>query len=234
MALPKINDVPKYDVIIPSTGKKTKFRPFLVKEEKVLLIAMESEDSNNILTAMMDTLEACVDKIDRNELTTFDIEYLFTRIRTKSVGESADIQLKCKECTHLNPVSVNLDEVGLTDTDTKNTKIDLGNNIILEMQYPSYAEMLKHKQSESKTEQMFDTLRMCMKNLRTEDELISLKEITVKELNEFIESMNSQQFKELTAFVENMPRLRYSSEYICENCGEKNDVLIEGFDNFFM
>lgn len=234
MALPKLNDVPKYDVIIPSTGKKTKFRPFLVKEEKVLLIAMESEDSNSILTAMMDTLEACVDKIDKNELTTFDIEYLFTRIRTKSVGESADIQLKCKTCEHLNPVSINLDEVRLTDTKLTNTKIDLGNNIILEMQYPSYAEMLKHKQSDSKTEQMFDTLRMCMKNLRTDEELISLKEITVKELNEFIESMNAQQFKELTSFIENMPRLQYNSNFKCQNCGNENDILIEGFDNFFM
>lgn len=233
MALPKLNDVPKYDVVIPSTGVKTKFRPFLVKEEKVLLLAMESEDKNNILSAMMDTLEACVDKIDRVKLTSFDIEYLFTKIRTKSVGETAEVSLKCTHCEHVNSTTINLDKVELTKSDMK-TKIDLGNNITLEMQYPSYNEIMLLENSDSKTEQMFSSLKMCMKNLYTPDEIISLKESSDKELDEFIESMNTKQLKQLTEFVEKMPRLRYEGKYKCVSCKEENEILIEGFNNFFM
>lgn len=233
MALPKLNDVPKYDVEIPSSKTKTKFRPFLVKEEKVLLLAMESEDKNHILSSIMDTLEACVDNINRNKLTSFDIEYLFTKIRTKSVGETADIGHKCKECNHVNEVKINLEKVQLTKQKLKTNKINLSDNLVLEMEYPYYHEILLADQNTTKTEQMFTTIKMCMKKLYTDDEAIDLRESTADELNEFIESMNSEQFKKVTSFIEDMPKLRYTDKYTCVKCKKENELILEGFENFF-
>jgi DNA-directed RNA polymerase subunit RPC12/RpoP len=233
MALPKLNDVPKYDIVIPSTGVKTKFRPFLVKEEKVLLIAMESEDKQQMISSIMDTLEACVENVNRSKLTSFDIEYMFTKIRTKSVGETTDIGHKCKHCSHVNDITINLDKIELTKPKLKSNKVDLGNNIFLEMSYPTYNEILNSDENSSKTEQMFSTIRMCMKTLYTEEEKIDLKETPKEELDAFIESMSAQQLKLVTEFVDDIPKLKHVQKYNCVECKKENELIIEGFENFF-
>lgn len=233
MPLPKLNNTPKYEIIIPSDGNKTTYRPFLVKEEKILMIAMESEDKNHMLSSIMDTLEACVDNINRETLTSFDIEYLFTKIRTKSVGESATVQYKCKSCEHMHPLKINLDHVKLTESKNKSNKIDLGNSIFLEMKYPYYKDIITQKEDASPTEQMFSMLRICMNKIYTDDEIINLNESKPSEIDEFIESMNSKQLQQLTEFVESMPKLQFKSKFNCESCDTENEAVVEGFENFF-
>ena len=144
MALPKINDVPKYTTTIPSNGKTIHYRPFLVKEQKVLLIALESQDQQNILRAMVDTLKACIDEnVDFYNLATFDIEYLFTKIRSKSVGESSTISITCESCNEQTPVKVNLDDIKI-DVPAKNKIIQLTDTAKLIMRYPSYMSVLNN------------------------------------------------------------------------------------------
>ena len=141
MALPKLNDKPKYELTIPSTGKKVKYRPYLVKEEKILMMALESGDKNSALNAVIDTIEACVsDKVDRTQLALFDIEYMFIMIRSKSVGEISEVGIKCTSCHAVNEISIQLDNVQVKKPDGSN-EIELSDTIMLKMKYPSFSDV---------------------------------------------------------------------------------------------
>ena len=143
MALPKLNDTPKYSVTIPSTQATVRFRPFLVKEEKVLLLAMESDDSNDIILAILDTISACVaDNIDVKKLTTYDIEYLFTQIRSKSVGETTTVGIECESCKESNQVTVDINSIQVQGLDKVNYNISLSADMELELNHPTYTDIV--------------------------------------------------------------------------------------------
>ena len=138
MALPKLNDAPKYEIAVPSTGQKVRYRPYLVKEEKVLMLAMESQDQRSALNAIVDTIESCVqDDLNTKDLTTFDVEYLFTQIRSKSVGETAKIGVTCTHCDQQNEIEIKLDDIKVGNPDGLETNIELTDNITLLMRWPS-------------------------------------------------------------------------------------------------
>lgn len=233
MALPKINDTPKYNVTIPSTGKRTRFRPFLVKEEKVLLLAMESQDKNQIIASIADTIEACVDDVKVNSMTSFDIEYLFIKLRSKAVGETSNIIFKCKECEAENEVSIEFDKIKVPKP-KNNTKIKLSDDITLEMKYPTYNDLLGVDEDLSQTDQLFNLIKMCMKTLHTEDERIDLKDESDQELTDFIESMNSGHLKQITDFIDAMPKLEYDTKFDCIKCKHTNSEKITRFEDFFV
>ena len=161
MALPKLNETLNFEMSVPSTGKKVKYRPYLVKEEKVLLQAFESGDPKTCLEAMIDTIEACLDertKIDVGSLATFDVEYMFVKVRSKSVGENSDLVIACGECKHENPVNVNLDEIDIDVSDRENV-IPITENISVEMRYPTYEVLTKQDLSKIEKEDMDAELR---------------------------------------------------------------------------
>ena len=183
MALPKLNDKPKYELVIPSTQKKVKFRPYLVKEEKVLMLAMESQDQIQIFEAIADTIEACVDgDIDKNALTTFDIEYMFVKIRTKSVGENIKLTPKCEECEEENEINIGLDEI-IINIPEENHIIKISDDINIKMRWPSFLSVLSDDvvNDKSETEQTFKMISKCIESVMTEDENMMFKDEPKKE-----------------------------------------------------
>jgi len=234
MALPKLNDTPKYSVDIPSMKKTVKFRPFLVKEEKVLLLAMESDEEDQVLGAIMDTIESCIiDEINITQLTTYDIEYLFTKIRGKSVGETTQVKLKCEACETENVVVIPLDDIKVVGDDV-DPIIELQPGMQLEMRHPAYYELKndEHIQSGETAAATFAMIRHCLKSIKTEDSIINLKDESVKEVDEFIESMNTEQFEKVREFVETIPAMKHDVEFGC-SCGHHNKIELKGMQSFF-
>lgn len=234
MALPKLNDTPKYSLIIPSSGQEVRFRPFLVKEEKVMLIALESKDQKQQLGSIVDTISACVqDPIDTNKLTTFDVEYMFTKIRARSVGETAKVEIKCEECEDLNEVVINVDTIDVKVPKVESL-IQLDANISIEMGYPSYKNVMNTATKEmTDAEQVFNILSHSLVAVVTEDERIDLKNETEEEILKFIDSMDAVQFSKVREYVEGMPSLKHDIAFVCEKCDHENSPTLEGIQNFF-
>ena len=234
MALPKLNDTPKYSVDIPSMNKTVKFRPFLVKEEKVLLLAMESDEEDQVLGAILDTIESCImDDINVMQLTTYDIEYLFTKIRGKSVGETTRVKLKCEAFETENEVVIPLDDIKVVGDDV-DPIIELQPGMQLEMRHPAYYELKndEHIQSGETAAATFAMIRHWLKAIKTEDNVISLKDESVQEVDEFIESMNTEQFEKVREFVETIPAMKHDVEFDC-SCGHHNKIELKGMQSFF-
>ena len=238
MALPRVNEVLKFSLTIPSTGQVVKYRPYLVKEEKVLLQAFESQDMKASLQAMCDTIEACLDDdVNVSQLPTFDLEYMFIKMRGKSVGESSDILIRCKseECAHQNQFTIDLEDVDV-GKDLPDNMIDITETIIVEMQYPSYSMMMEQgiETLESETvDTVFDILCGCIAAVHTSDERIDCREQTKEEVVEFLNSMTATQLKKLSDFLQQMPSVQYQANFACQKCGETNELLLKGLSDFF-
>lgn len=235
MALPKLNNFPKYELKIPSTGKTVNYRPYLVSEEKVLLMAMESQDSKQILTAIKDTIGSCIEgEFDSNNLAMFDIEYMFIQLRSKSVGEGSKVRLKCSACEEYTDLTVDLSSVPVPSSSVEKT-IKLTDDISLEMKYPTYTQMLELDSLDAgnNTQAIFWMIRQCIHAISTQEERFLAKDTPPAELDEFISSMTNDQFAKLTHFVENMPKLEHTIEYDCAACSVHNTHKFEGMADFF-
>jgi cell fate (sporulation/competence/biofilm development) regulator YlbF (YheA/YmcA/DUF963 family) len=235
MALPKLNDTPKYDIVIPSTNKKVRYRPYLVREEKVLMMAMESQDMNAILNAVVDTITACVQTdIEKDKLTIFDVEYMFTQIRAKSVGETSKVAIKCKHCETSNEVSVDVSSIKIDVPKISNT-IELTPEITLEMKWPGYDDLISLgiKDTKMMAQNAFAMIGKCIAAIHTNDERISTKDVAEAELVEFIDSMTKDQFQKVSTYIEQMPRLIHNIDFHCVNCFEINNIKLEGMSDFF-
>lgn len=235
VGLPKLNNMPKYKMIVPSSKKEVTFRPFLVKEEKILLMALESDDQKQILNTVIDTIKACVvEDIDATKLATFDIEYMFLKIRAKSVGETSNIVMKCDECQSDNDVAINIDSVKIEVPNISNI-IELDDQISLEMKWPSFDSIVKDDilSSESNVNQIFGLIRSSIDAIQTSEERFSARDQTVQELDTFVESMNNQQFTKVREYVEKMPKLAHNVTFNCKKCNHENNTVIEGMQSFF-
>lgn len=235
MALPKLNDKPKYELTIPSTGKKVKYRPYLVKEEKILMMALESGDKQSALNAVIDTIEACVSgQVDRNDLTIFDIEYMFIMIRSKSVGEVSEVGIKCTSCSTVNEISIQLDNVHVEKPDNKLSEIELSDTISLKMKYPSFSDVSSLEGKDlSNTEKVFHLIGKCLESVTTDDEHILIKDTPEAEVTEFIESLSSSQFMKVKDFIEKIPSVEKEVKFKCKSCLAENEILLRGIDDFF-
>lgn len=236
MALPKINELPSYELVVPSTKQKVNYRPFLVKEQKILMMALETQDEKAILKAIVDTIESCVtDHIDTNSLATFDIEYIFTQIRGKSVGETATVNLKCVKCEQDTEVTIPLDEVKI-DLGKNNNKIQLNDQYTVIMKYPNYQAILlapEDKMGDSLTEAILELVVMCMDKLQTEEDQVAFADETRESIVEFLESLNTAQFEKLVNFVNNLPKLTHKVDYKCDHCQHENKIVLQGIQDFF-
>lgn len=236
MALPQINELPRYELTIPSSKQQVSFRPFLVKEQKTLLIALESQDESQILRAVVDTIGSCVnEQIKLETLATFDVEYMFTMIRSKSVGENANINLKCTKCEEYTEVVVPLEDIKVEIPEEMPT-VKLNDNYTVQLKYPQYKGLQKELNSsnpDTLADAMIDMIILCLDKLMTEDELINFADETKENIITFIESLNTQQFEQLIEFVQNLPKLSHDVSFECEHCNEDNTVLLQGIQDFF-
>lgn len=235
MTLPIVNTA-KYEAKIPSTGQKIFFRPYLVKEEKILYLANESHDSRQKMNAILDVVAGCIiDKIDPKTLTSFDVQYLFLKIRSKSVGEKANIVVKCKECDHENDYTVNLEEIQIEMPKVDN-KIQLTDNIRLTMKWPSHTAITRSGAMDDRKSEIDKTLiitGLCIDSIQTETENIMMKDVTEAEILAFLESLNSVQYSKITAFVGAIPVLTHDISFTCVNCNHENVYTLNGVNDFF-
>jgi hypothetical protein len=238
MPLPKIS-TPTYELEIPSLKKSIKYRPFLVKEEKILIIAMESEDPKQIAEAVKNVIGNCIISrgIKVEKLATFDIEYLFLNIRGKSVGESVDILITCPDDgTTQVPMSINLDDIQVEFDKEHSRDIKLDDNLTLRMRYPSMQEFVKSNfvvGEEISVDDTFDMIISCIEQIYSEEESWAASDSTKKELKEFLEQLTSQQFKDIEKFFETMPKLSHTIKVKNPNTGVESEVVLEGLTSFF-
>jgi len=237
MALPKINAAPKYTMTIPSTGKEVGYRPFLVKEEKILMMAMETGDQSTTLNAIIDTLSSCVDsKIDPSTLAAYDVEYMFLQLRAKSVGETSTITYPCSNCNEGNKVKIKLDEIKAERSAEVGNIVELTPDISLKMKYPSFGDLQKagiDPEKMNDIDTIFRILTKCIDGVIQGDEFHSANDESEEELQEFLESLNSEQFGKVKDYVEAIPQLKKEIEFTCEHCGTENKHEITGIANFF-
>jgi serine/threonine protein kinase len=235
MALPQLNSTPSYRITIPSLGKKTTFRPFLVKEQKALLIAYETQDKTDMVRAITRTIHACIEEPIEANLTTFDVDYLFTQIRAKSVGEVVDLSIKCEECNMANDISIELDDIQMSK-ETQSDIIKLTDEVSLKMRYPSYDDFLSNEkllETDSMTESLMELIMVCLDSVLTEEERFSIKDESKEDVINFIDSMTSDQFERVTEFVQNMPAISKDVEFTCVSCKHENKRTLQGMDDFF-
>ena len=238
MPLPKIA-TPTYELVLPSTEETIRYRPFLVKEEKVLVIALESEDTKQITTAIKAVLKSCVltKGIKVEKLPTFDIEYLFLNIRGKSVGEELDVNVICPDDEKTSvSVSINLDDIEVQKNEEHDNKIKLDDNIMMELKYPSLDQFIKNNfefDEKNAMQQSFDLIGSCIDKIYNEEEVWAAADCTKKEINEFLESMNSTQFKGIEKFFETMPKLSHTITITNPNTMKTSEVVLEGLASFF-
>ena len=236
MALPKLT-TPEYTLVVPSTGEEIKYRPFLVKEEKILLIAMESEDQNQINDAVLNIVSECTfGKISGTDTPIFDMELAFVRIRGKSVGEKVTLSLLCPddEKTRVS-YDLNLDDVDIHMTDDHTNVVELTDDISLVMKYPTVKDSYSIGDDEgSQTVKIFDMLKRCIVEIHDGEEVHNVIDVSKKELTEFFESMTQQQFELLQEFFNTMPKLRHTIEVKNPKTKKKNEILLEGLGDFFV
>jgi len=238
MPLPKVS-TPTYELEIPSLKKKIKYRPFLVKEEKILIIAMESDDPKQIASAVKDVIGNCIltRGIKVDSLATFDIEYLFLNIRGKSVGETADVLITCPDDGKTQvPMSIDLDDIKVEVSDDHTRDIKLDDDLSVRMRYPSMNEFIKNNftnKSDITVDDTFSVISSCIEQIYNEEESWSAKDCSKKELIEFIESLSSKQFKQIEKFFDTMPKLRHVIKVLNPNTGVENEIVMEGLTSFF-
>ena len=238
MPLPKIV-TPTYELELPSTGETIQYRPFLVKEEKVLVIALESEDTKQITTAIKTVLKNCIKTkgIKVESLPTFDIEYLFLNVRGKSVGETIEVNITCPDDeVTTTKIEVNLDDIEVQKTEEHTNQIKLDDSIMMELKYPSLDQFIKSNfdfNEGNQMDQSFQLIGSCIDKIYTDDEVWVAADCTKKEINDFLESMNSNQFKEIEKFFETMPKLSHTVKVTNPKTKVESDVVIEGLASFF-
>ena len=238
MPLPKIA-TPTYELELPSTGETIKYRPFLVKEEKLLVIALESEDTKQITTAIKSVIKSCVltKGIKVEQLPTFDIEFLFLNIRGKSVGEELEVNVICPDDGETQvPVTINLDDIQVQKNEEHNNQVKLDDNLMMEMKYPSLEQFIKSNfdfTDGNQMDQSFQLIGTCIDKIYSEEEVWAAADCTKKEVNDFLDSMNSSQFKGIEKFFETMPKLSHTVTVKNPETKVESEVVIEGLASFF-
>lgn len=232
MSLPSLK-TPKYRITIPSTKKETTFRPFLVKEQKVLYMALESKDERQIMDAMCDIIRICVDGIDNPEtMPLFDIEYVFTKMRAKSVGELVELKSKCPNCQRSNELTLNLDEIEVKFPENISNKIMLSDKVGITIRYPCITDAAVNI-GEMGVDQVLDFVTSSIETVFDDDNVYTKKDFTADEIKKFVESMTSGQFELIGKFYLNMPVMKKEIGCKCISCGHEFSATFTGLQDFF-
>ncbi len=239
MPLPKIN-TPTYELVIPSTGKKIKYRPFLVREEKILILALESEDTNQITSAVIDILSECIltKNVDITKLATFDIEYLFLNVRSKSVGETVDVNITCPDDGKTSvEMQINIDSIKVQKTKNHKNIVKLDDKYSMKLKYPSFNQFIESNfdltENNSEVNKSMNMIVSCIDMIYDEEESWDASDSSERELEEFVEQLNSKQFKLIEKFFETMPKLSHKVKVTNPKTGVESEVVLEGLASFF-
>ena len=238
MPLPKIA-TPTYELELPSTGQSINYRPFLVKEEKLLVLALETEDTKQITTAIKNVLKNCVltKGIKVDQLPTFDIEFLFLNIRGKSVGEEIEVNIICPDDEETQvTITIDLDDIKIQKNDDHTNQIKLDKDLMMELKYPSLEQFIKNNfdfDDANAMDQSFDLIATCIDKIFTADEVWAAADCTKKEVKDFLEQMNSAQFKLIEEFFTTMPKLSHTIKVKNPKTKVESDVVLEGLASFF-
>jgi hypothetical protein len=245
--LPKI-DVPIYELTLPLTKKTVRFRPFLVKEEKILLMAMESNENDTVILAVKQILNnCCIDEIDINSLPVADMEFLFLNLRARSVGEVVELPYKCnhkitndkdeeKECGNIVTLEVNVLEINPEIDPSHTNSIELADKMGIIMKYPSFKMVEDSEKSKDVTEveKVMNILIACIDSIYTEEEIFYAKDVSKNELVDFVESLTRDQFLKIQGFFDTIPKIKKDIHFECGKCGYQEDITIEGLQSFFV
>ena len=245
MALPKVN-TPTYELTIPSSGEKVSYRPFLVKEEKTLLMAMESGDNASLTKAMKDIISSCTDgKVNTKDLAPFDLEYFFLQLRGRSIGDVIDINIPrpanftscCEEASEDDTcsVSIKIDDITVDTSAIIDSNIILTDDISIKMRFPQVDEIQKFQVEGGKAEtsQVFKMVIECIEYISDGEDIYKTKDHSKKEINDFIESLNTNQFNKIRDYFEAMPRLTHELTWTCNKCKKTTELTLQGIDSFF-
>ena len=235
MALPKL-DAPTYTLEVPSTGEKIKFRPFLVKEQKILMIAEESKDDNQIYNAMETLISSCTfGKIDVKTINLFDVEYIFLQLRAKSVGEKVELNLLCPDDNETRvPTEVDLTELDIDVGEGHTDKIPLTNNITMHMKYPTLDNIRTIDKNSGETSSVFSILKSCIHEVHDGDTIYSRIDISDKDIDDFVDQFSTQQFEGVMKFFDTMPKVKMVVDVTNPNTKVTSKVTLEGMDSFLV
>lgn len=238
MALPKLV-TPEFDTVIPSTKEAIKFRPFLVKEEKVLFMALESGEQNDIYNAVISILDSCIltKGIKKEKLASYDLEYLFLKLRAKSVGETIELKLKhlkpefAEKCSHATPVMINVDDIEVKYDETHEYTVDLGGGVGIQLSDPKISDLIKLEAAGGQMEQMLEVVCNSIDMFYDENDIY--QDFTIEEAREFIDNLTKDNFEKITSFFDTMPKLTHEIIFTCPECGETETIKLEGMQSFF-
>ncbi len=233
MALPKL-ETPKYQLVLPSTNEKINYRPFLVREQKILLMAQDAKDEGDVANAVGELVKACTfGKVDPLKAPLFDIEYIFLQIRAKSIGETAELQITCPDDNKtIVPVKINLQEVNVQMTANHTNEIQVSNDIKLFLRYPLLNDIKGILNSAGNASMVFSILNKCVHEIHHGEKIYNRVDMNEGELNEFIDSMTNDQLQSIMDFFDTMPKLRHVIKVTNPNTNVKGEVVVEGLSNF--
>ena len=233
MALPQLK-TPEYELVLPSTQEKIKYRPFLVREQKILMMAQESGEDIQMASAMGDIVKNCTfGKIDPSRTPMFDIEYLFLQIRSKAVGETVEVQVTCPDDGETRVVKkINISDIGVQMSLEHSTEVDLGNDIKIMFRYPLLSDVVGMMAGVTELDQVFHMLKNCVEEIHYGDDIYNRIDITDEDLDTFVDQMSSDQFEKVTKFFETMPKIRHVIDVTNPNTKVKSEVLLEGLESF--
>ena len=231
MALPKLN-IPTHRLTLPSTGDEVKFRPFLVKEQKLLLMAQQSDDEKETIDNMIQMIENCT-SLNVTNLPVFDVEYLFLKIRAKSVGDIIQLNLLCPddEITYVK-TTLDLNDVEVQIDETHKKIIDITDDVKMIMKYPQMSDVQLNNVSQTETESVFEMLKKCILEVHNGDEIINSVDMKTEEISDFVDSLNTEQFENVMQFFNTMPKVRHVVEVTNPKTGVTSEVLLEGLQSF--
>ena len=232
MALPQLN-APSYEMVVPSTGETVKYRPFLIKEQKVLMIAQETGKESDMARAMCDIVKSCTDGTIKNpeKLPTFDIEYMFLQLRSRSVGSEVELQITCPDDDETKvPVTINLEDVAVQTDEEHSKEIMITDEIGIKMKYPSMIDISKYGNKTKTVDLTFGVIKDCLESIFDSEQVY--EDMPKKELDTFIESMNTEQFGKLQKFFDTMPKLKHTITVTNPNTKVESEVVVEGMQNF--
>jgi hypothetical protein len=245
MALPKLS-TPTYELKIPSTGQKVEYRPFLVKEEKILLMALEDGSVPAISKAMKDIISDCTEgEIKIKDLAPFDIEYFFLQLRGKSVGDTVNLSFnkppsvtcgkKIKDCAEICEIKINIDDISVDSSEVKDSKIELTDTIGVKLNYPQFEVIQKFTGIDGGVtpQNIFELINECIEYIWDGKEIYKAKDSTKKEIDEFVESLSTGQFQKIRDFFDGMPKLKHDVTWKCPKCDKEAPMVLEGIDSFF-
>jgi|TARA_B110000879_G_scaffold14762_1_gene18174 hypothetical protein len=232
--LPKLA-TPKYDMIVPSSGESITYRPYVVREEKILLIALESQDESAVEKAVMNIIKECVESpINIKNLTTFDVEFIFVTLRSKSVGEGIKVNPSCTKCETPNEVRINLEKVNVTNIeDVVDKHVKLTGDISLDLKWQTMSDRLSDSQRKTETDAIINTIANSIETIYSGEEIFAAKNSKHAEMVDFVEGLNSDQFNNIIEVLAKQPMLNYKLEFDCSDCGEHNEKVLSGLVDFF-